>query len=243
MARLLLFASAREAAGRSREVVEGATVADVLATASQRFGPRFESVLASCTVWLNGEECAADAHVSDDDEVAVLPPVSGGSADPADPASLTLEEVRARRAELQAEEDAVSFVRRLVQGRLDIARDEIRRRASGETERDITDGITRVFATERGTGSNRPPRDTDVTIDHALLVELERLCESSGFGGLRDLDDGELDACARQLAEFESRVSGRRKDLFAGIDELSAELVRRYKASTSTVDALLDEDR
>mgnify|MGYP003345886796 CR=1 FL=1 len=61
----------------------------------------------------------------------------------------------------------VSFVRRLVQGRLDIARDEVRRRASGEApQRDVTDGITRVFATERGSGSNRPPRDTEIGRAH-----------------------------------------------------------------------------
>lgn len=240
MARLLLFASAREAAGRSRETIAGDTVAEVLAAARLQFGPSFEAVLSSCTVWLNGEECSPEAAVQDDDEVAVLPPVSGGAPDHA---GLSLGEVRSRRAELQSEEDAVSFVRRLAQGRLDIARDEIRRRASGESERDITDGITRVFANERGSGSNRPPRDTEVVVDHPLLNELERLCEAIDFGGLRQLDDAELASCAQRLAEFEVRVSGRRKDLFSQIDELSGELVRRYRASTSSVDSLLDESR
>ena len=41
---------------------------------------------------------------------------------------LSLDELRAKRAEMQHQEDAVSFVRRLAQGRLDIARDELRRR-------------------------------------------------------------------------------------------------------------------
>lgn len=240
MARLLLFASAREAAGQSRETIPGETVGDVLATARLRFGPRFETVLESCTVWLNGEECDPESPVGESDEVAVLPPVSGGS----DLSGLTLEQVRSRRAELQAEEDAVSFVRRLAQGRLDITRDEVRRRASGEPrERDVTGGITRVFSNERGTGSNRPPRDTAVEVNHPLLADLERLCDSVGFGGLVELDDAELASCSERLAEFESRVSARRKELFAEIDALSGELVRRYKSSTSTVDALLDESR
>ncbi|MFM8508607.1 MAG: MoaD/ThiS family protein [Actinomycetota bacterium] len=241
MARLLLFASAREAAGRSRETIAGDTVADVLAVAKQQFGPTFEAVLSSCTIWLNGEECAPNSPVSETDEVAVLPPVSGG----ADALSaLTLDEVRAQRSDLQAQEDSVSFVRRLVQGRLDLARDEVRRRASGEApQRDVTDGITRVFATERGSGSNRPPRDTAVTTDHPLSAELERLCESLGFGGLRDLDDAELEACVRELGNFESRVSAQRKELFARIDAMSAELVRRYRSATSSVDSLLDENR
>jgi len=247
VARLLLFASAREAAGRSRDTIDGATVADVLAAAKQQFGPRFETVLASCTVWLNGEECEPDAPVADSDEVAVLPPVSGGSSSisgSGDLAAMSLADVRARRAALQKEEDAVSFVRRVAQGRLDMARDEERRRTTGVAhDRDVTDGITRVFATERGGGSNRPPRDTEPETTHPLFVELESLCESVGFGGLRELDSGELAACCAQLADFELRASVRRKELFAEIDALSSELVRRYRESSANVDVLLDENR
>ena len=40
-------------------------------------------------------------------------------------------EIRAQRNALQAEEDAISFVRRLAQGRLDLVQDEERRRATG----------------------------------------------------------------------------------------------------------------
>jgi len=253
VARLLLFASAREAAGRSRDTIDGATVADVLAAAKQQFGPRFETVLASCTVWLNGEECEPDAPVVDSDEVAVLPPVSGGSSntggssgigDPGNLAAMSLADVRARRTELQKEEDAVSFVRRVAQGRLDMARDEERRRTTGAAhDRDVTDGITRVFAAERGGGSNRPPRDTEPEITHPLFVELESLCESVGFGGLREIDSGELATCCARLADFESRASARRKELFAEIDALSSELVRRYRESSANVDVLLDENR
>ena len=241
MAQLLLFASAREAAGRSRDTIAGATVADVLAAAKRRFGSSFETVLSSSTVWLNGQECEPHSPVAESDEVAVLPPVSGGSQELS---GMTLEEVRARRGSLQSEEDAISFVRRVVQGRLDLARDEIRRRASGESpQRDVTDGITRVFATERGSGSTRPPRDTEVAVDHQLLRELESLCDSIGFGGLRELDDAEVDACVQRLADFELVVSARRKELFTQIDALSAELVRRYRTSTASVDTLLDESR
>lgn len=244
MARLLLFASAREAAGRSRETIAGDTVADVLATAKRQFGPTFEAVLASCTIWLNGEECEPDASVGDADEVAVLPPVSGGASSGDDVSSMSLDQVRSTRGTLQSEEDAVSFVRRVVQGRLDIARDEVRRRANHEApERDITDGIARVFANERGSGSSRPPRDTAIAADHPLSSELEALCDSLGFGGLRDLDDAELGVCVDKLAEFEARVSFRRKELFARIDVLSGELVRRYRTSTSSIDSLLDESR
>ncbi len=240
MARVVLFASAREAAGRSREVLAGTTVAEVLNAAKQQFGPSFEAVLASCTVWVNGEACTPETAVSDVDEVAVLPPVSGGAGELSE---LSLAAVRARRAELQATEDTVSFVRRLAQGRLDIARDEVQRRTSGDAPQDdVTDGIARVFSTERGTGSNRPPRDTAVVTDHPLLNELEALCVNVGFGDVRNLDDTELATCCTQLAEFEARMSTQRKELFAQIDVLSNELVRRYRSS-SNVDALLDESR
>jgi molybdopterin synthase sulfur carrier subunit len=78
MATLRLFAAAREAAGTGRAEVDGATVADVLAEAGVRFGEPFLAVLAQCQVWLNGEPADGEAAVSPADEVAVLPPVSGG---------------------------------------------------------------------------------------------------------------------------------------------------------------------
>ena len=78
VAHLRLFASAREAAGTSRDTVAGATVGEVLSVATERFGPQFETVLRSCKVWVNGEAADHTTCVGDDDEVAVLPPVSGG---------------------------------------------------------------------------------------------------------------------------------------------------------------------
>ena len=78
MATLRLFASAREAAGTSRDTVPGRTVAEVLSTATQRYGDAFAAVLDTCKVWVNGEEATPEQSVTDSDEVAVLPPVSGG---------------------------------------------------------------------------------------------------------------------------------------------------------------------
>jgi len=75
---LRLFASAREAAGIGRDIVPGATVADVLTAACDRYGAGFAAVLTTCRIWVNGDGAALDAAVDDDDEVAVLPPVSGG---------------------------------------------------------------------------------------------------------------------------------------------------------------------
>lgn len=80
MARLLMFAGARTAAGRGADTVDAGTVGDVLDVARRRYGAEFEAVLATCAVWVNGEPAAHDTAVGPSDEVAVLPPVSGGAA-------------------------------------------------------------------------------------------------------------------------------------------------------------------
>ncbi len=78
MPTIRLFAGAREAAGTDRDTVEGATVGAVLDAAVVRFGADFAAMLPSCKVWVNGEPADRDDDVTDADEVAVLPPVSGG---------------------------------------------------------------------------------------------------------------------------------------------------------------------
>ena len=80
MAVLRLFAGAREAAGTGRDELPGGTVGAVLDAARARYGASFAEVLEHCAIWWNGEPCELDQPVSDGDEVAVLPPVSGGSA-------------------------------------------------------------------------------------------------------------------------------------------------------------------
>lgn len=79
MAVLRLFAAAREAAGTGRDDVPGATVDEVLANACERYGDRFTAVLADSRVWRNGEPVVGAEPVGPADEVAVLPPVSGGA--------------------------------------------------------------------------------------------------------------------------------------------------------------------
>jgi sulfur-carrier protein len=73
-----LFAAAREAAGTGRVEVEGSTVDEVLDVACRRYGTRFRDVLSTSRVWVNGVPAAGVDQVVAGDEVAVLPPVSGG---------------------------------------------------------------------------------------------------------------------------------------------------------------------
>ncbi len=80
---LRIFASAREAAGRGREEYQRAaapTVGALLDAATAAHGPTFARVLDNSRVWVNGDEPSAgrDTPLTDGDEVAVLPPVSGG---------------------------------------------------------------------------------------------------------------------------------------------------------------------
>lgn len=79
MAIIRLFAAAREAAGTGHDRIDGRTVQDVLTAAQSRYGDGFAAVLATSRVWLNGQPAAPEDTVADDDEVAVLPPVSGGA--------------------------------------------------------------------------------------------------------------------------------------------------------------------
>lgn len=79
VATVRLFAAARDAAGTGRDELPGATVAEVLDAARARYGRRFEEVLATSRVWVNGEPVGDGSPVGPHDELAVLPPVSGGA--------------------------------------------------------------------------------------------------------------------------------------------------------------------
>ena len=78
MATLRLFAQARDAAGTNSETFEADTVGGVLDQATEKFGDLFGQILGASKVWCNGEPADSGTPVSASDEVAVLPPVSGG---------------------------------------------------------------------------------------------------------------------------------------------------------------------
>ena len=73
-----MFASVRVAAGTGRTEIDGDTVGEVVDNACTRFGPGFTALVQSCRVWRNGEPALHTDEVGPDDEVAILPPVSGG---------------------------------------------------------------------------------------------------------------------------------------------------------------------
>jgi hypothetical protein len=98
-----------------------------------------------------------------------------------------------------------------------------------------------VFGQEHGGGSARPPRETNISTDHPLVIELEQLCDRVGFGSIRTLDETALLAVIDELSAFENARSGERRALFDQIDALTAELVQRYKQDGADVDSLLND--
>lgn len=52
----------------------------MLDAACARYGAGFAALLPTCRVWVNGESAQRRDRVHATDEIAVLPPVSGGAA-------------------------------------------------------------------------------------------------------------------------------------------------------------------
>lgn len=166
-------------------------------------------------------------------------------SDQPDVTSLSLDELRAERSRLQADEDVVSYVRRLAQGRTDVVRAELRRRvqlASGVESGDVTGELPRVLGAQVAAGSSRPPRDTMVSADHPLVLELDAVCDRVGFDDLAACDDDQLAEMITAITAWERERSADRQSFFARIDALTAELVRRYRDGEASVDSLLADD-
>ncbi len=79
MATLRLFANLRESAGTDRVDIDATTIEDLLAKANTQFGEQFTKGAASAGVWVNGEPAGPGTEVASTDEVALIPPVSGGA--------------------------------------------------------------------------------------------------------------------------------------------------------------------
>lgn len=156
-----------------------------------------------------------------------------------DPSALSLDELRSLRNELQAEDDVVSYVRRVAQARVDLVRAEVHRRERGERAEDISSELRVVLSSHLTGGAPRPPRPVEDLSDHALSDELDAICAEHGFSRIEDLSVADLHQLDQQLTAFERRVSDDRRERFDRLDALSAELVRRYREGEASVDGLL----
>jgi hypothetical protein len=160
-----------------------------------------------------------------------------------DVAARPLEEVRSMRAECQAVETGLSYLRRLVQGRLDIVNLEIRRRDEGG-ESDLAALVAElpeVLADRtRAPGNGRLPQQLEpAEVDSDLDAQLAAIVADHDVESLPSLSSDELTSVRDQLETFEREVSDRRRALFSRIDALQAELTRRYRTGEASVESLL----
>lgn len=78
MVTVKFFAGAREAAGASSMVVEANSVQEAINAVVSLHGDALARMISISKIWLNGEPAERGTLVSPEDEIAVLPPVSGG---------------------------------------------------------------------------------------------------------------------------------------------------------------------
>lgn len=157
---------------------------------------------------------------------------------------LPLPDLRALRNECQHVETQLSYLRRLVQGRHDIATGEIERRRSGGSPDDVADLVERLPAilADRihAPGPARLPSSMEPgEEDGRLFEELNGITEAASLDTPDQVTDGDLARAAEQLAALELEVSSLRRQMFDRIDTIQAELTRRYREGETTVDDLL----
>ncbi|MEA2704919.1 MAG: hypothetical protein QOD63_2864 [Actinomycetota bacterium] len=157
----------------------------------------------------------------------------------------SLPDIRSMRDECRRVEDKISYLRRLVQGRLDIIAAELRRRAEGGTPGDLpslVEQLPEILSDRvRGPGAGRLPSSTlPPEDDEDLVAELDSIVAPGTLDSLPSLPDEDAQKLADDLRDLERRVSERRRDLFARIDALQAELARRYKSGEASVGVVLD---
>jgi len=78
VARVRLFAALRDLAGASRLEVDAPDVQALVAILTERFGEEFGRIARAGAVVIGGDTTEATRALAPDDEVALLPPVSGG---------------------------------------------------------------------------------------------------------------------------------------------------------------------
>ena len=153
-------------------------------------------------------------------------------------------ELRALRAQCQALETKLSYLRRLVQGRHDIVAGEVDRRLSGGDPDDVAGLVERLpeilADRSRASGPGRmsatlePGELTGVLVDRFELIAEAILLDAPDA-----ISDAGLAEAAGQLAALEGEVSGLRRAMFERIDAIESELTHRYRDGTAHVDDLL----
>jgi hypothetical protein len=158
--------------------------------------------------------------------------------------TLDMAELRAKRTECQELEVALSYRRRMAQGRLDLVGVEQRRRVQGG-ERPVGDEalvreLTAALADRgRPPGNGRLPQLLAPDLVGIDLSDLDALAGPATLGRLGELSDADIVELVVQLGAFEAEASRERRALHDRIDSLQAEITRRYRTGEASVDSLL----
>ncbi|MFG2531507.1 ABC transporter substrate-binding protein [Streptomyces sp. NPDC048516] len=151
---------------------------------------------------------------------------------------LGLPELRVVRRDSQQEEADLSYLRRLLQGRIDILRAEIARRSAQHSP--LLDRLPEIL-TDLPSRHRSSARHVTVGTPHS--EEYRRLAEEIlGEVELSDLTartDQELQDAMGRLIRYEQQISRRRQSLQRTADDCSAEIARRYREGEAQVDDLL----
>lgn len=151
---------------------------------------------------------------------------------------LRLPDLRSLRRDAQRDEADLSYVRRLVQGRIDILRAELARRVDPESP--VVDRLSEILA---DTPSVHRSSARHVTLTTPRSDEYRQLAaDTLSEIELSDLDartDEELLTAMGRLVRYEQQVSRRRHRLQRTVDDCSAEIARRYRDGEAQVEDLL----
>lgn len=159
-------------------------------------------------------------------------------------ADLPVADLRSLRAECQAVETQLSYLRRMVQGRHDIVAGELARRRSGAESRDLAelvDDLPNILADRiHAPGPGRLPVGMEPgELSGRLADRLAAITEAVPLEAPGDGATEELEGAEGQLAELEREVSAYRRQLFDRIDAIQEEITRRYRDGHAQVDDLL----
>ncbi|GAA2742970.1 MULTISPECIES: ABC transporter substrate-binding protein [Kitasatospora] len=160
-------------------------------------------------------------------------------------AGLGLEQLRTLRRDAQEQEADLSYLRRLLHGRLDILRAELDRRrvepddtAVGEPA--LLDRLPAILA-DAPSSVRRPARH--VTLGpprgEGYQREADALMGDVQLADLAAHPTADLLAAVERLTGHEREVSDRRHRLQRTADDCSAEITRRYREGEARVDDLL----
>ena len=158
--------------------------------------------------------------------------------------SLPMDEVRSLRKEAEQEETDLSYLRRLLQGRLDILRAELARR-SGSGEADLVEALPKILADE-GTSSSPHGLGRHVTAEPSRADShrrhVEALVADVDLSNPAAHDELSLRRALDTLEREEQEVSDKRRAVQSVMDACTAEITRRYREGDADVSDLLPTD-